>query len=283
MSLQPKKKSFSYYIQQWYEYALWEVCSNQSFYEILQKLNVIDDSILIIDDILDKSEKRNWNPSLYKEVWIEKAIITSQLLYSQSTSYLLELCKVCKTSPTNQLNIIKKFNQLLYQIYQGQDIDQQLPSLQTTQEKIKTYFQMITLFTGGHIKFWLEIWQLLANKEINKNISNVAEHLWIIRQIYDDFSDYFPSHHEIFWDFINGNSRIPEILFEEYWWDRNEALWYIHQWNTKKVQEIILNPIVRKKLFNYCQLETEKISDIYIENLDIASMIEDFSDILTQT
>lgn len=284
--LQPKKKSFAYYIQQWYEYALWEKISDSTFFEKLEHIYDIDNSILIIDDILDKSEERNWKPSLYKEIGIEKAIIEANLKYTNAISYLLELGKICKISAHNQIEIIKKIYLFVHQIYQGQKIDQMLPTLSSIDKKKKKYFEMITLFTWGHIKFWLEIWQLLANKIPNESISKIADSLWIIRQIYDDFSDYFPSHHEMFWDFANWNNRLPEILFLENNWVREEVLWYIKDWNENKVREIVLNKRSRELLFDYCEQEEQKIKeiDIYIweSDFDYKELMENYDDILTK-
>jgi len=126
---------------------------------------------------------------------------------------------------------------------------------------LKNYFKMITLFTGGHIKYSIEIGQLLANKEPDHSISVAAVSLGIIRQIIDDFNDYFKRHHEPFGDFLSESNRLPEILFKKFGGSRKKALNLLEKGSVDDFLLMVLNKKVREEIVKYCDRESKLINN----------------------
>ena len=279
--LQPSNKSFENYIKLGYEFnSIKKITAEQN--KLLKQISKIDDSILILDDIIDKSELRNGKPCLYKQEGLQEAIVQSEILKSEAISSLIKLMKISKTNQKNQLEILDKINKFFKSIYLGEQIDLKLGKLNKFENnQIDQYFKMVSLFTGNHIKFGLEIGQLLSNNNIDLKLSEIAISLGIIRQICDDFNDYFDEHHEPFGDFMTKKNRLPGLLFKKNKEDRSNVLKYLKKNNYKEARKIILNSNIRQKLYNFCNEELEKINKIKT-NFDYSSLIEDFKQILTK-
>lgn len=222
IKLQPKYKSFEYYIYIGFKFAA-KRNLNIAEKELLKKISFIDDSILIIDDIIDKSKLRNGKPCLYLQIGEEKAILKSKLLEIEARKSLLNLASALNAKEEFKIKIVKKFDDFIRDIYLGEKIGQILSKQEKYNDSLlKNYFKMITLFTGGHIKYSMEIGQLLANKEPVPRISTASVSSGIIRQIIDDFNDYFKEHHEPFGDFLSESNRLPEILFKKFGGNRKK-------------------------------------------------------------
>lgn len=280
--LQPEEKSFPHYIIKWYEF--WSNTKLEDFEKskIIKDLWIIDNSILILDDIFDESQKRNWRMCLYRKIGIQWAIIKAELLKSEFVWKIIKLMQKMRTNEKNQVKVIEHIHNFLAWIYKWEDIDILLGKEKTiTKKSISKYFKMISLFTWWHIQFGLEIWQLIANKEPNKNLSKIAISLWITRQIYDDFCDYFLWHHEPFWDFLTHSNRLPEILFKLEWWDINKIETMLKKDKLKDARNIILDNNIRKLLYKYCKKEIKKIWTIKTK-FDFSKMIADYEKILTK-
>jgi geranylgeranyl pyrophosphate synthase len=272
-----KNKSIENYIKLGYEYN-----SNNLNYEqlfLLKNISKIDESILILDDILDNSKIRNKNPCLYLEIGVEKAISISKEYKLLGINSLKKLIEISKTSETNKLEILEKLDLFFESIELGEKINLDLQNNNFYLNQIDLYFKMITLFTGNHIKFGLEIGQLLNNNKIDLNLSEISISVGIIRQIYDDFLDYFDEHHKPFGDFISSNKRLPELLFLSLGGNRDIIQNYLKSNDFKSSREIILNNEIRKKLFEYCKFELNKCSKLKT-NFNYNLLFENFKDIL---
>ncbi|HOZ53486.1 MAG TPA: polyprenyl synthetase family protein [bacterium] len=259
--LQPKSKSFEYYIYIGFKFVS-KKNLNITEKKLLNNISCIDDSILIIDDILDGSKIRNGKPCLYLQIGEERAILKSKLLEIEARKNLLDLASLLKTKEEFKIKIINKFDDFLRDIYLGQETGQLITNKAVFSESLlKNYFKMITLFTGGHIKYSMEIGQLLANKEPDPIISTAAVSSGIIRQIVDDFNDYFKKHHEPFGDFLSESNRLPEILFKKFGGDRNKALNLLKKGNIDDFLLMVLNKKVRKEIIKYCDKNAELINN----------------------
>jgi geranylgeranyl pyrophosphate synthase len=271
---QPKNKSFERYIQIGYEFASGKKLSETEM-ALLEKISDIDTSIIKIDDILDHEERRNDHACIYLIDGIDKTIINARLDEINGVQALTDLIAFRKCFPLFSYEILKVFNNnYMRGIYEGQKIDKELEeATDITPDMINRYFLMTRKFTGGHIRYGLEIGQLLAGKVPDKNVSAIAEAMGINRQIVDDFDDYFKAHHYPFGDIKRGAKRLPEILFTLYGGNRETVLKFIEHKDFATVIEVVLNPDVRKVLYQHCKENEE-----YCKGIDTAF---DYSSIST--
>ncbi len=282
-SLQPNKKSFKSYIEFGYRYSSSkELINNDLILQKINKIQRIDDSILILDDIKDKSKYRNGKKCLYIKIGKREAEKYATNLRFEAFNNLSGLCDLLGVDYKNKINAINKFKKFIEDVNKGEEIDILLKkNIFSETETMKKYFEMISLFTGGHMKYGFEIGCLLANKNINPKISKILISLGRIRQILDDYNDYFKNHHEPFGDFINNKNRLPEILFKKFGGNKKEALFLLKYKKYKKARNLILNQKVREKLFSFCQKE-----HIDIQNIDTSfnylELVEDYSIILNK-
>lgn len=260
---QPKEKSFEYYIQTGYEFASGKKLSTEEM-SLLEKISDIDTSIIKIDDILDHEQYRNNHKAIHLIDGIEKTIINARLDEINGVQALTDLIEFRKCFPLFSYEILKVFNNdYMRGIYEGQKIDKELEETEDiTPEMIDKYFLMTKKFTGGHVRYGLEIGQLLAGKVPDKNISNIGELLGINRQIVDDFEDYFKAHHNPFGDIKRGAKRLPEILFILSGGNREVVLELITKKDFANVIKTVLNEEVRNSLYNYCKDNIERCKEI---------------------
>ncbi len=263
MSYQPKSKSFEYYIQVGYEYASGKKLLDEEL-QILEKISDIDTSIIKIDDILDREEYRNNQKCIHLIDGIDKTIISARLDEINGVQALTDLIQLRKCFPSLSYEILKVFNNnYMRGIYEGQKIDRELEdSEEIAPDTLDKYFLMTRKFTGGHIRYGLEIGQLLAGKVPDSKVNEVAELLGINRQIVDDFNDYFKAHHNPMGDIKRGVKRIPEILFTLNGGDRSLVLEMIENKDFEKVIETVLNRKVREQLSQYCKENLDKCDNI---------------------
>ena len=251
---QPNKKSFEYYIEIGFEFASGKKLNKKEL-KILKKISDIDTSIIKIDDILDHEEYRNNEKCIYLTEGIEKTIIHARLEEVNGVQALTKLIELRKCFPKFSYEILKVFNNnYIRGIYEGQKIDRELEDeKKITKKMIEKYLLMIRKFTGGHIRYGLEIGQLLAGKLPDKKVSIIAELLGMNRQIIDDFEDYFKAHHFPYGDIKRGAKRLPEILFTLNGGKRKKVLQQIKEKDFRGVIETVLNKKIRKKLYQYCK------------------------------
>jgi len=263
-SYQPRSKSFEQYIQIGYEFASGKKLSEKEL-TILENISDIDTSIIKIDDILDNEQYRNGQKCIHLIDGIEKTIINARLDEINGVHALTDLIEFRKSFPSFSYEILKVFNnEYMRGIYEGQKIDKGLEEENNiTDETLDKYFLMTKKFTGGHIRYGLEIGQLLAGKIPDKNVSLIAELLGINRQIIDDFEDYFKAHHYPFGDIKRGAKRIPEILFTLQGGNRAIVLEKIEKKDFAGIIELVLNKDVRNSLYLYAK-----------ENIDSCKKIE---------
>jgi geranylgeranyl pyrophosphate synthase len=274
--LQPENKTFGFYVR--YGYLLTGNKPNESQEILFRKISIIDDSILILDDIKDKSLLRNGKPCLYKKIGMKLATLTAEKDKQRAEHYLKKLMNSTRTETAYQNKIMKKFSELINKINIGQKMDSQLSKINKySPQLIKKYFIMIKTFTSNHVKYGIEIGQLLANRSINKRLSKEADSAGKIRQIMDDFNDYYAKHHEPFGDFKSGSNRLPEILFKKNKGNRNQVLALLAKKRYKEARNLVLTNSVRMTLYLYCKKECAKISP------RMRTLVENYNKILLET
>lgn len=276
------EKSFERYIHLGYQYATSKNLSPKEL-NLLKGVSDIDTSIIKIDDILDNDFQRNGKPTAHTIDGVEKTIVNAKLDEINGVENLTKLIEIKREFPAFNYEILKVFNnKYMRGIYEGQKIDLQLASLPyDTPEILDLYFTMARKFTGGHIRYGLEIGQLLGGKVPETAISTIALLLGINRQIIDDFDDYFKIHHNPFGDITRGIKRIPEILFMQNGGNRERVLELLQEKKFSDVITIVLTPTVREKLFRFCE-ENIEACKTFETNFDYSSLIIDYDKILSQ-
>lgn len=188
--MQPKDKSLSHYISRGYHFA--------SGKQLNLDMSSFDTGIIIIDDILDKSKSRNGNPTLHEEKGLESALLEG----------LKQIANVQKQFGQRISNEGWKFsyfglttlNSLFQDVIQGEIIDKNVKT-------IDEYFSMITLFTGNHIAKGVKIGYCIAEEFQPEELYKACQSAGRIRQIVDDYEDYYDEHHEPFGDFLQGRMK----------------------------------------------------------------------------
>ncbi|RJQ17055.1 hypothetical protein C4573_03285 [Candidatus Woesearchaeota archaeon] len=240
--MQPTIKSLEHYISKGYEYAMGIPLTNN--------MKEFDKGIIIIDDILDNSNYRNGNKTLHQAKGLNSAILTgiAAILNAQETLY-----KLCQN--TDFMHTIKAQQTLLsftQDIIQGELMDQNIKS-------VEEYFTMITLFTGNHIAKGIEMGHYIANKTPPTDLLKACQCAGRIRQIVDDFEDYYEEHHEPFGDFLQRKNRLPELLFKG---NKTYAKELINNEKYEEARNYILKFEVRHNLYDYCLNEHKKVKEL---------------------
>lgn len=250
--------------------------------KLLNDISLIDDSVLIKDDFLDGSKYRNGKLCLYKKIGVEQALIKSEHNRCNSINALFKLMNLCNTSLDNRLKILENHNNFISDVYAGELVDLSLKknkSLYIT--LLKKYKNMISLFTGGHIKYAVKIGFLLVNNNCNDNIENICVSSGRIRQVCDDFDDYYEKHHESFGDFINNKNRLPELLFNKNNGNRKKVLKLINLKKHDVARDLILTKKVKADLYNFCLAEYNNIKKLNKKvNFNYLDILIDFNYIL---
>jgi geranylgeranyl pyrophosphate synthase len=108
-------------------------------------------------------------------------------------------------------------------------------------------------------------------------------HIGTVRQVYDDFEDYFPNHHEPFSDFLSESNRLPEVFFKKQITRarKQEIIKHINKQEFYKVREKILTNEVRRELYDFCEQEVKKCKR-FSTKFDYSGLIENYEEILTK-
>ena len=179
-------------------------------------LDGFDESILILDDIADKSLERDGEPCFYITHGVENAKKEAKRLRLNAFSVLHGICKKRK------LGFLKTFqaNFLLQRLHKnillGQKMDIRLQKETKVSERLLSiYERMVVLFTGGHIQYSFLLGFLIGNirSPYKKQIASIGEHIGVLRQMDDDVKDYVGYHHEPLGDLVRHKKRLPELLF----------------------------------------------------------------------
>lgn len=117
-SLQPKRKSFGFYVR--YDYVLSGGKPSSKHDVLFNKISLIDDSVLIMDDIFDNSVLRNGKPCVHRQHGVQYASVIAQKYQTQAHNYLVALMILSNTKPNFQLRILKKFTEFIEQVNTGQ-------------------------------------------------------------------------------------------------------------------------------------------------------------------
>jgi len=199
---------------------------------------LMDLSVIVIDDILDGTPRRQGKPTIHIKYGIKNALIMAGILKSISTEHLIGLEKCIEV---NRLNIsIKLLEESHRNIYIGQYLDILYENFAFDKIKENMYLEMIKYTTGSQISSCLKIGGLLGGgkKDEIKSLGEYGMNVGIIYQMRDDLVDYDDNESEIgkvpFMDLIKRKKRWP-ILFA-------------YEKNRKKVDKLLKSRPVNKML-----------------------------------
>lgn len=192
------------------------------YLDIMLAIEMMDSEVLIIDDIIDKAEKRAGIPAHYKNWGQDKTIITAMILKSTASEIILR----SKYSVDIRNNVLKELENCHVKIYKGQLLDIIYEKKSFNEISVDMYLNMVSLTSGSQIASGLKMGAFLggANKELFNLLHTIGINIGIIGQIRDDLVDYLPDEDKI-WktsllDFKDNKKRLPMIIA---WQNSTEA------------------------------------------------------------
>lgn len=283
----PYEKSFEYYIGCGYRLASGTDLSGDLAASVSDVAKRIDASILIIDDIIDGSLDRAGRESLFRTVGVKGALVEAIIAHCDAVSDFRRAMLRAGVSDARQLEILDRVNELMHCIYHGQRMDLAARArLSVPQDMIpaliEEYFHLLLFATSSHVRIGLEVGQLLAARAVNPQVSIAADAIGIIRQMCDDVADYFDDHHQPFGDFIGHLNRLPELLFLQDGGDRQDVMDALDAGRFDDARELVLAPMVRKRIHWYCQQQREKVGTDDAGTFDLTVLIEDYDRVLSR-
>ncbi len=140
---------------------------------------------LVHDDIMDKSDLRRGNPTIYKKWGTNTAILAGDLLFAHAYQYLLEY----KSIGINK--IIYLFTSTIINILEGQQMDMDFEK--EMKIKIDNYLKMIRLKTATLFASCLKTGAITANTNVDNQdyIYQFGINIGMAFQIQDDLFDVY--------------------------------------------------------------------------------------------
>jgi len=155
-------------------------------------VELMDFSVLVVDDILDKSPRRMMNPSVFSKWGEESAIIAAAILKSIALEALIHVVRENSLKKHELTRIVQTFELAHRQIYVGQYVDIAYEKYDLDRVTLKMYLDMIKYTTGIQISTCSIIGGVLGKgtrKQINA-LKNYGMMVGMIFQIRDDLIDY---------------------------------------------------------------------------------------------
>ena len=183
------------------------------FIDVLFALELMDFSVIIIDDILDGAERRANRPAHHVKWGISTTLTVSEMLKSMATQLVL----VSSIPDKKKIKFLAEMHDIQKKVYEGQLIDVQSENKEVFEISIQDYLQMISLTTGYQYRGFLRIGGLLSEKyEVIDVLGEIGMDLGVLGQIRDDLIDYIPDE-ELTWkshlsDFLRNKKRLPFII-----------------------------------------------------------------------
>ncbi len=175
-------------------------------------IELLDLSLIVVDDVFDKQNKRMQGQSILAKYGDNRSIILGIILKSMSIQELIEQCKVIKCDNSNILEVVEKAHHL---IYLGQYEDIILEGIEIDTVTYERYLKMVELTTGAELSVACQVGGIIGqgNNLQLKALQEYGNQVGIIFQIRDDLIDYIDDEKLIgktpFNDFYNRKKRLP--------------------------------------------------------------------------
>ena len=186
----------------------------EDFFDILFSLDVLDFSILLVDDILDGAERRGNRPAHHKKWGMEKTLSVAMYLRDLSSNMVIKSSENEKI----KLRVLKEMGNFHTKIYEGQFLDVGYEDKDIEEITEKDYLDMVALTTGYQIAGCFKIGGVLAyiDEDTVSILGEIGLRFGMAGQIRDDLIDYILDE-EYTWktpllDFKKNKKRIPMII-----------------------------------------------------------------------
>jgi geranylgeranyl pyrophosphate synthase len=226
--------------------------------DAMTAIELLDSSLLIVDDIVDNSEMRMGKKSIHKSIGIENAIMLANIFKSLS---VIALTRSAKNNNLNQIELAEliEFVESVYnEMYLGEYLDLKYENKSSPDIDIDDYLDIIKRTTGLHFGMAIKMGALLGkgSKRIVEDLWEIGNRAGMILQIRDDFVDYINAeditHKPSFGDFERKKHRLPRILAHKYFPREIEILEnaFLNESTKRSVQYLVSHPKIRKNVHN---------------------------------
>lgn len=223
--------------------------------DAMAALELLDSSLLIVDDIIDDAPRRMGKETIHKAWGLKNAIMLANLL--KGTSILALVHSTQENHLTSrELSALLNFVETTYNdMYIGEYIDLRFESLPFEDVSIDDYLDMIKRTTGFHFGMAIKIGGMLAKATQNylEVLYEIGVRAGMILQIRDDFIDYLDmehiTHKPAFGDFHRKKKRLPLILVYQFFPEKVRQIQNAPFNNSKKkeLQSLISHPKIKFK------------------------------------
>jgi geranylgeranyl pyrophosphate synthase len=237
----------------------------KTYIQALCCFDIIDFSILIIDDIIDDTPRRLGRPSTFIAWDLNIAIILSIILKNIAIQNVLSMGDHSKIPPRSLVKIIKSIEETLSSIYWGQFLDKKYENKQINDVTIEEYIDLIRFTTGEHIAHSAEIGAILSDATDAEYIlaREIGRDIGIIMQIRDDFIDYIDNEELTgkppFRDFMTRKKRLPLLLISKYFGKELVGLMNRHK-ISKNAKSEIMRLVSEKRIISEAKRLIDKVS-----------------------
>jgi len=245
----------------------------KNYIGILCCFDIIDFSVLVIDDIIDNTSRRLGRKSPFKVWELGEVLATSMLLKSMATELVISTGNSLKVPPKTLIKIIRSIEDAHKAIYIGQFLDKEYENKKINEISIDEYLEMIRLTTGEHIGHSAEVGAILAGASSHGCIlsRNIGCNIGVIMQIRDDFIDYIDKEEitgkPAFRDLLALKKRLPLLLMSKYHKDGVKQILRkkkIGKWEKRKVWDMVTD----KRIINETKKIVRGISNKINEKID---------------
>lgn len=190
--------------------------------DAMAAIELLDSSLLIVDDIVDDAPRRMERDTLHKASGLGNAIIIANILKSTSILAIAQSAKINKQSFDKFFKLLSFYENTYNDMYFGEYLDLYYEKKDFDDITVAQYIEMIKRTTGVHFGIAMRIGSMLANGNTKqtKVLWDIGTRLGTILQIRDDFIDYIDEesmiHKPAFGDFTRQKKRLPLILAYKY-------------------------------------------------------------------
>lgn len=150
-------------------------------------VHLLQTSTFVIDDIFDRSRRRNHNETIFQRYGVDYAIIAGEILQSAALEAISS--ELVSDVFCNKSLVMKIFNRVVRDVYRGQFLD--IYNSSNHRITVANYYRLICLTTGLFLANVAQCGALLADKPISeiKALRRFGYRYGMALQISDDIVD----------------------------------------------------------------------------------------------